>query len=256
MNGVSPLLFDSTNDACWLVTLNAPKGNIIDTSMIRALTDVVIRAAETQRLKAIIFTGAGPHFSFGASVKEHQPGEVETLLPAFHDLIRRTFECGVFTIAAVRGQCLGGGLELASACHRIVASPDAHFGQPEILLGVFAPAGSVLLPERIGRARAEDLCLTGRIIGSVEALRIGLVDDLADNPVESALKYTNDHLSKLSASTLRHAVRAVRLPLAQRFNETIQQLEHRYLNDLMKTADAKEGISAFLEKRTAKWRDA
>jgi cyclohexa-1,5-dienecarbonyl-CoA hydratase len=159
-------------------------------------------------------------------------------------------------VAAVRGHCLGGGLELAAFCHRLIAAPDAKFGQPEIALGVFAPVASLLLPQRIGRAAAEDLCLSGRTIGASEALRIGLCDAIADDPDAAALAWARDDLGRHSASSLRHAVRAVRGPFLQTFLRDLADLERAYLEDLMATHDAREGIEAFVAKRPAVWRNA
>jgi cyclohexa-1,5-dienecarbonyl-CoA hydratase len=158
-------------------------------------------------------------------------------------------------LAAVRGQCLGGGLELASFCHRVFAAPDARLGQPEIVLGVFAPVASLMLPERIGRANAEDLCLTGRIVDASEAKQMGLVDVVAEEPEKAALEYARTHLLPRSASSLRHAVRALRLPLSRRLEGELARLERLYLEDLMGTQDAAEGIQAFLEKRAPVWRN-
>jgi cyclohexa-1,5-dienecarbonyl-CoA hydratase len=236
--------------------LAAPKANILDAEMIAALTRAFREAGDRPDLKCVIVEGEGPHFSFGASVPEHLPGAVESMLPRFHDLFRTMFDAGIFTIAAVRGQCLGGGLELAMACNRVLAAPGAKLGQPEIRLGVLAPVASVLLAERTGRPCAEDLCLTGRIVDAEEALRIGLADGIAEDPGEAALAWAREHLLAKSAAALRHALRAVRTPLLRRFDEDLRRVEAIYLEDLMKTADAEEGLRAFLEKRDPKWSNA
>jgi cyclohexa-1,5-dienecarbonyl-CoA hydratase len=159
-------------------------------------------------------------------------------------------------LAAVRGKCLGGGLELASFCHRVFASPDASLGQPEVVLGVFAPMASAFLPERVGRPAAEDLCLTGRAVGAAEALDMRLVDEVAQDPGAAALAWARGHLGAKSASSLRHAVRAVRAGLAPRLLAALDAVERQYLDGLMATADAEEGVRAFLEKRSPRWRNA
>lgn len=239
-----------------LVRLARPKANVIDAEMTAALTDVFTRAKSTIDQKAIILSAEGPHFSFGASVEEHRPEKVASMLHTFHRLFRTIAAADVTVIAAVRGQCLGGGLELVSFCHRIIASPDAKFGQPEIKLGVFAPVGSVLLPERVGRGAAEDICLSGRSIASEDARRIGLVDDIAENPEVAAIAYAKEHLLPHSASSLRFAVRALRRGFNDRFFKALADVERLYLEDLMRSHDAPEGIVAFLEKRPAQWRNA
>ena len=189
-------------------------------------------------------------------MEEHLPEHVASMLQAFHALFRTAAEAAVPTVAVVRGQCLGGGLELAAYCHRVFAAPDAKLGQPEIRLGVIAPAASVILPERIGRPAAEDLCLTGRVVDAEEALALGLVDAVAPDPREAGLAWIRAGLLPQSAASLRRAVRAVRYGLDRKLREDLEGIERLYLDDLMATADAKEGIRAFLEKRQPVWRDA
>lgn len=242
--------------AFWNVTLNRPKANILDGEMTRELIEVFVRACDAQDLKAVCFSGTGDHFSFGASVQEHAPDQVREMLSTFHGLFRRIAKSAVTTLAAVRGQCLGGGLELVSFCNRVFVSPDACMGQPEILLGVFAPVASALLPERMGRAGAEDLCLSGRTLHGEDACRTGLADVLTEDPVLAASQYFEEHLSQHSAASLRFAQRALRQSFYQRFFDALQSIEDLYLNELMATADAPEGIAAFLGKRPASWRNA
>jgi len=241
--------------AYWDVELCGSKGNVLDSALIDALISIFEEAASTPEVKAICLRGRGKDFSFGASVREHLPEEVGGMLPRFHRLFRAMDAGSVPSLAAVRGQCLGGGLELASFCHRVFAAPDARLGQPEIVLGVFAPVASLVLPERIGRANAEDLCLTGRIVGASEAAEMGLVDVVTEEPEKAALEYAKEHLLPRSASSLRYAVRALRLPLSRRLEGELARLERLYLEDLMGTEDAVEGIQAFLEKRPPVWRN-
>ncbi|MCB1546007.1 MAG: cyclohexa-1,5-dienecarbonyl-CoA hydratase, partial [Rhodoblastus sp.] len=133
---------------------------------------------------------------------------------------------------------------------------DAKLGQPEIQIGVFAPAASCLLPERVGLAAAEDLLLSGRSIGTDEALRIGLVTAVADDPEAAALAYFDKHLAPKSAAALRHATRAAREGVVDRVARKLAAIEKLYLDDLMATSDAVEGLTAFIEKRPARWKDA
>jgi cyclohexa-1,5-dienecarbonyl-CoA hydratase len=236
--------------------LDAPKANVIDAAMTGALAEAFQQAADDPQVKAVLLEGAGDHFSFGASVEEHLPEQVAGMLRAFHGLFRTMAESRLVVLAAIRGQCLGGGLELASFAHRIFAAPSARLGQPEIRLGVFAPAASVLLPERMGRAAAEDLCLTGRILSAEQAHAAGLVDELAEDPTEAALTNVRENLLAHSAASLRRAVAAVRLGLTRRLHDDLDEVERLYLEDLMATSDASEGIRAFLEKRRPTWSNA
>jgi len=241
--------------AIWRVTFGGSKGNILDRALMAALRGVFRDARASAPLKAICLEGAGRHFSFGASVQEHLPDQVAGMLAEIRFLVTDLLDCQVVVMAAVRGQCLGGGLELASVCHRIFASHDAMLGQPEIALGVFAPIASVVLPERIGRANAEDLCLTGRSITAAEARAMGLVDELTtDDPADVALAWARTHFSQRSAMSLRLAVKAVRAGLAAKVRNELPALEALYLHELMVTDDAAEGLRAFLDKRPPVWR--
>ena len=236
--------------------LDRPKANILDAAMNAALEAALTTHGGAQELRAIMIDAAGGHFSFGASIEEHMPDQCAAMLDGFHRLVLKVFGSAVPVIAVVRGQCLGGGLELVSAAHLIFAGADAKLGQPEIQIGVFAPAASCLLPERVGLAAAEDLLLSGRSIGADEALRIGLVTAVADDPETAALAYFDKHLAPKSAAALRHATRAAREGVADRVASKLAAIEKLYLDDLMATSDAVEGLTAFIEKRPARWKDA
>ena len=242
--------------ALWRVELATPKANIIDVEKTRILTDVFQQADQEPDLKAIIIASQGPHFSFGASVEEHLPDRVEEMLTGFHCLFYTMLDAAVPTLAAVRGQCLGGGLELASFCNRVFVAPDVRLGQPEIQLGVFAPVASVMLAERVGRSRAEDICLSGRSLVAEEAWSIGLADEITDDPDDAALEYARVHLLPKSASSLRYAVRAARHGFAERVRRELPAVERLYLRDLMSTEDSVEGLSAFMGKRQPSWRNS
>jgi cyclohexa-1,5-dienecarbonyl-CoA hydratase len=243
--------------AIWRVTFGHSTGNVLDAAVMSALTGMFRQAATAATLRAVCLEGRGEHFSYGASVHEHRPDEVAAMLRRFDDLLDALLASSVVVIAAVRGRCLGGGLELASLCHRVVASRDATFGQPEIKLGVFAPVASVVLAERVGRGHAEDLCLSGRTINASEAHRIGLVDRVADaDPASDALDYVREHLVPQSASSLRLAVKAGRLGLEARLRAELPAIERLYLEQLMQTHDAREGLDAFLGKRNPVWKNS
>ena len=233
--------------------LSRPKANLIDAEMIAALNFALAEHQADAGLLAVLLDHEGPHFSFGASVEEHLPGRCADMLRTLHALIIRLLDTPVPVLVAIDGQCLGGGLELALSGHLIFAAPGAMLGQPEIKLAVFAPAASCLLAERIGRARAEDLLFSGRGIGAGEALRMGLVNAIDDDPEAAALAYFDEHLSNLSASSLRYAVSAARLGFAERVKAKLAEAEELYLGGLMETNDAVEGLRAFIEKRPAVW---
>ena len=241
--------------AIWRAVLATPKANILDMEKCAILSGIFADAAAAQDLKAVIVTADGPHFSFGASVQEHLPDQIEAMLHGFHQLFYSILDARVVTLAAVRGQCLGGAMELAIFCNRLFGAPNAVLGQPEIMLGVIAPVASVMLPDRVGRSRAEDILITGRSLEADEALAMGLVDEVADDPDQAALAYAKEHLLPKSASSLRIAVRAARAGFEERVREKLAEVEKLFLEELISTADAQEGLNAFLEKRKAEWKN-
>jgi cyclohexa-1,5-dienecarbonyl-CoA hydratase len=233
--------------------LNRPKANLIDGAMIAALDAALSEHLETPNLAAVMLDADGPHFSFGASVEEHLPGECAAMLKGLHRLILRLVESSVPVLVSARGQCLGGGLELALAGHLLFVAHDAKLGQPEMKLGVFAPAASCLLPELTGAAQAFDLLVSGRTIAGIEAATMGIAHVAAIDPEPVALAYFSEHLNPKSASSLRYAVKAARCDFAARIRAKIENVERMYLDGLMQTHDAVEGLHAYLEKRSARW---
>jgi len=233
--------------------LSAPRANLIDGPMIEALTAALSEYQDQPQLRGMLIDADGPSFSYGASVAEHLPGECRRMLGGLHALILRMVECPVTILVAVRGKCLGGGLEVALAGHLMFAHPDAELSQPEIRLGVFAPAASCLLPELIAPQRAFDLLISGRGISGTEAAAAGLVAQLADDPSQAALEYFRHYLLPASARSLRYAVQAARQDYAARIRKRIATVERLYLEDLMSTRDAVEGLEAFMQKRPANW---
>jgi len=236
--------------------LNAPTGNILDREMITDLQTALEKLRLEPRIKLIQITGAGDHFSFGASIQEHTKNQVADMLAQFHQLFYTLADLSIPTAALVSGHCLGGGMELALMCNFLFADKSARFGQPEINLGIFAPAASLLLPLKIGRTRAEDILLTGRLLTADEAREFGLLTDLFDDQeaLHSQVEtWARKHLFPKSAAALRFGVQAVRLQFNRTLRERLTALENLYVNDLVETHDATEGISAFLERRIPKW---
>lgn len=233
--------------------LSRPKANLIDAAMIAALDAALSEHIRGGQISAVLLDAEGPHFSFGASVEEHLPKQCAAMLEGLHRLLLRMVECPVPLLTAIRGQCLGGGLEVALAGHLIFVAPDAVLGQPEMKLGVFAPAASCLLPELIGPARSFDLLVSGRSITGNEAAAIGIAHEVADDPEGAALAYFEEHLKPKSASSLRYAVKAARVDYVARVTDKIRKVERLYLDELMTTQDAVAGLEAFIAKRAPQW---
>ena len=233
--------------------LARPKANIVDAAMIAALQGAFDAHRGNSGLVAVLLDAEGPHFSFGASVEEHLAGRCAAMLAGLHALILAMLDFPAPILAVVKGQCLGGGLELAMGGSLIFAAQDAKLGQPEIQLGVFAPAASVLLPPRIGQAAAEDLLFSGRTLAAPEAHALGLVSTISADPQAAALAYFDKHLAPRSASSLACAVAAARGGYLAEVRRRIAEVELLYLDRLMQTRDANEGLAAFIAKRQPRW---
>lgn len=234
--------------------LDRAKANIVDAEMIAALDAAFAEVAANPDVHAVLLDHDGPHFSFGASVEEHLPGQCADMLKGLHALIKKMLACPAPILVAINGQCLGGGLEVAMAGNMLFVNPDAALGQPEIKLAVFAPAASCFLPRLIGQQAAEDMLLSGRSISGQEAVRLGLAVAADADPEAAALAYFDTHLAGLSASTLRFAVTAARANFAREVGADLDRVEALYLEELMNSDDAVEGLNAFVEKRSPEWR--
>jgi len=255
--GESPLKDRLERDGALLrLTLARPKANLVDAAMIAALHGAFVAyrgSTQMSGLRGVLLDAEGPHFSFGASVEEHLPDRCAAMLASLHALIVAMLEFPAPILTVVRGQCLGGGLEVALAGGPIFAAPDAQFGQPEMKLGVFAPAASVLLPYRVNQPSAEDLLLSGRSIGAEEAKAIGLVQIVFEDPEVAALAYFDQHLAGKSAASLACALDAARGVMVRDVRRRLGEVERLYLDKLMSTRDANEGLVAFLARRKPNW---
>lgn len=231
------------------------KGNILDRELMKELTTSVQRVGADSAVKAIVFEGDGAHFSFGASVPEHQKDQVAGMLYAFHTLFREIAAAARPTFALVRGQCLGGGMELACFCNLIFAAADSKFGQPEINLAVFPPIASLVLPWLVGQSASDDLLLSGRSITAEEAHTMGMVHSVAEDPEKELNAYLEKYILPKSTTALSFGVVAGRFQMYKAVLNDIEKLEDLYLNELMATHDANEGINAFIEKRKPDFRN-
>lgn len=246
---------DEQNGQLRRLILNTPKANVLDAEMVAALRGQLQMVAESSdKPKLLVFEGEGKHFSFGASVEEHLPASVAQMLEGFHAFFRELEALAIPTAAIVRGQCLGGGLEVAAFCGRVFAESSAVFAVPEIKLGVFPPIGALILPWRCGGARASELVISGRSVAAEEALAMGLVDELADDAEQALAAWWERSLAAHSAVALRFAWQAARRPIARALEEELPKLEKLYLEQLMACEDPVEGLNAFLERRPPQWR--
>jgi len=232
--------------------IDAPPGNIMDRELCQCLAAAIREHAASS--KAFLFTAAGKHFSYGASVPQHVAGEVETFLPAFHDLFFALMESSLPTIAAVRGLCLGGAFELAAFASHLIAERGARFGVPEITLGVIPPVACAVLPWRLGGATSDEMILGGAARRAEDGIAHTVCE--VGRLEEATEAYLDEFIRPRSAAVLRLAVRAARAPLHAALRERLRALERLYLDELMALPDAREGIAAFLEKRKPAWTES
>jgi cyclohexa-1,5-dienecarbonyl-CoA hydratase len=236
------------------ITLDRPPLNVLDISAMKELAqslDAVLPESDF-----IVFQGAGSKgFSAGAEVRDHTPDRVADMLTAFHGVFRLLARSECITIAAVHGNCLGGGMELATFCDFVLATESAKFGQPEIKLGCFPPVALVTLPRLCGLRATLDLILTGRTISAREAHPLGIVTRVVpDDQLAASAELLLAELRALSPAVVRMTRRALTKSWREEFEVELATVENLYLNELMNTEDAKEGIRAFLEKRAPAWR--
>jgi len=240
------------------ITLARPPLNVLNIAMMQEIGEALAECTQDRTLVAIVFDSekGSRAFCAGVAVEEHVVETIYQMLEAFHGIFRTLEQIARPTIAIVEGAALGGGCELVAACDIVIASDRARFGQPEIKLGVFPPVAAIFLPRVIGEKRARELILTGELIEAAEAARLGLVNymvstaDLEPKTIELLSKFR-----ELSSSALEMTRRALDLGVGRSIDTALTELETMYLNDLMKTSDANEGIKAFMEKRKPVWRD-
>jgi cyclohexa-1,5-dienecarbonyl-CoA hydratase len=236
------------------ITFNHPPLNVIDLPMMRELQLALAEIESRIDISTILFEGDPRAFSVGVDIKAHVPEEIHEMLASFHAVIRAIVASRKVTIAAVRGACLGGGAELAAVCDMVYTTRDASWGFPEIKLGCYPPVAAVVLATLIGQKRAAELILTGRQFSGGEAAAMGLATrSVVAAELESVVERTLAELRALSPAALAHTKKAIYAWDAIHFDKGLARAENFYLNELISTADAREGIIAFLDKRPPKW---
>lgn len=230
--------------------------NVLDIALLLELDAQLAAAAADPAVRVLLITARGERwFSAGVNVADHTAERIQMLLPLFHSLIRRLYHFPVPTIAVLNGSALGGGLELALACDLRLAVAEAQLGQPEIRLGVFAPVAAILLPRLLPPGLAHEMLLGGRLLTAAEALQFGLLNRVLrrDESAAGVADFLAPYL-QLSRAAQVHNKRALRETAGPPFDVALELLERRYLDGLMATHDAHEGIAAFMEKRAPQWR--
>ncbi|MGA8269914.1 MAG: enoyl-CoA hydratase/isomerase family protein [Candidatus Sulfotelmatobacter sp.] len=236
------------------IVLRHPPLNVIDLAMIEELTRTLVEIEERSDISTIVLNGENKAFSAGVDVAAHTSGKVKGMLRKFHGVVRALVASKKITIAAVHGHCLGGGAELAMMCDIVYTAESAQWGFPEIKLGCYPPVACAVLAALVGQKRATELILTGRSIGGIEAAKMGLATRsvLAEQLAET-LDQSIGHLAQFSPVALALSKKAIYAWDAMHFEKGLARAEKIYLEELMETADAREGIQAFMEKREPRW---
>ena len=245
-------------DSIARLSLNKPPLNIIDIPMMVEMAAAIETLKNTPSTRVLVIDAVegSKVFSAGVDIADHTAENVEAMLHGFHQVFRLLEELSIPTVAVVNGAALGGGCELAIFCDMIVASDRAKFGQPEIKVGCFPPIAAVVLPRFIPNHAALELLLTGDPISAAEAHRLGLVNRVV--PPEDLAQAAGELIGKLtglSGAILRYTRRAARLGTTGSFDHALSAVEALYLDEMMQTHDAHEGLAAFMEKRSPKWKD-
>lgn len=236
------------------ITLRNPPLNVIDIPMMDELREAVAEIERQREVSVIVISGDGKAFSAGVDVAAHTPDQVESMLAKFHAVIRALVNTRKVTIASVHGYCLGGGAELAIVCDVVYTADSAQWGFPEIKLGCYPPVACTALASLVGQKRAVELIFTGRTISGSEAAAMGMATRcVAQEKMASEVDQCLDDLLKLSPVALALTKKAVYAWDAMHFDKGLARAEKIYLEELMNTADAQEGIRAFMEKRVPKW---
>ena len=240
----------------WLrIVLDRPRGNLLSLEMVRALAAALASAASA-RPKWATIEGAGSEFSFGAMIQEHVPGPMEQVLQEMHAMLRQILAMPCATAALVEGRCLGAGFEVALACDLVIATEDATLGLPEIGLAAFPPAGAALLPLRVGASRAAEAVLTGTARSAARWHAEGVVSMVAPagRLIDSARDWFDQNLAPRSQVAIAAAAAATRLTVRAAAEPAIAAAERFYLDRILPTDDAAEGVRAFIEKRPPQWK--
>lgn len=249
------IIYDST-DCVARISINRPPLNILNTETMLELIIALERARDDPSVYVVVITGSGDRaFSAGVDIREHLPDKVSSTLSVFNKVFYTLKGLDKPTVALVNGVALGGGCELAIGCDMVLASESARFGQPEITVGAIPPVALVLLPKLVGPKKAFELILTGDVISAAEARQIGLVNQVvSQDKLEEALSELVGKLKDKSSVVIKLTRMSLRQIVDADFKRELEEVTGIYLNLLMRTEDAVEGLKAFMEKRKPQWK--
>jgi len=249
--------FEVEDGVAW-IKLNKPPLNILDIKMLEELTKALKEADKRNDVFAICIKASEKTkaFSAGADVRDHMPDRLKEFIDAFNNVFYTMWSIEKPIISAVRGYALGGGCEILLASDVVIAASDSKIGQPEITVGVYPPVAVVLMPLLAGYQRAAELILTGEMIDAEKAEKIGLVNKVVKaDELDSAVREFLGKLGDKSSAVLKITKRALYQSIGiEELKQKLETVTETYMNDLMKTEDASEGLKAFMEKRKPVWK--
>jgi len=250
------IIFETKEDKAFL-TINRPPVNILNIAAMEEMNDAITSLIGNNEIKVLVISSSGEKaFSAGVDVADHTEDKVEKMLQVFHDIFRNLAKLDQVTVAALKGLTLGGGCEIAIFCDLIIAADNLKIGQPEIKLAVFPPIALLILPRLVGLKKASELLLTGKTIEATEAEKMGLVNKVVPlESFDSELEVFIRPITGLSLVGLKYSKKGINLGLESTFAEGLEKIEKLYLEELMASEDAHEGLKAFMEKREPVWKN-
>ena len=244
-----------SEDGVGSLTLNRPPANVLNIAMLEELESSLQVAAQDEAIKVMLIKAEGKIFCAGVDVADHTPERVGEMIPLFDRVCARLYQFPTPTIAAIQGHALGGGCELVICCDVAVMVEGARIGQPEIRLGAIAPVAALRLPAVVGPRWVAKLLFSGEQIEAETAQTIGLVQRAVPaSEFDSVVDDETSQMTQLSGAALRIAKQSALMGETDWIGK-LEEMETLYLEGLMKTEDAKEGLQAFLEKREPVWKD-
>lgn len=238
------------------INLNRPPANVLSIEMMEDVNRA-LESLEYQRdTKLVVLTASGKYFSAGFELSEHLGDRAYLMLEGFRRIFENLGKLDKPTLCVVSGAALGAGSVLAAGCDLVLAAASAKFSHPEIKGGVFNTVGAALLPRLIGRKRAFELILSGGSLTAAEAERVGLITRaVPDERLEAESAAWIQRFQESSAPVMQFARRAIYGGLDLSLLDAVAHAEDVYLNQLMATGDAEEGLRAILERRRPVWKD-
>jgi cyclohexa-1,5-dienecarbonyl-CoA hydratase len=247
--------FETTNGIARL-TLDRPPANVLSVDAMREI-NTALESLEYQReVKLVVLAAAGKYFSPGFDLGDHLGDRAYVMLEEFHKIFENLAKTDKPSLAVVTGPALGAGSALVGACDIVYAAASAKFGHPEVKGGVFNPVAAALLPRLVGRKKAFEMLLGAQSMTAADAERFGLITRaIPDERLEAEVAALIQRFQDGSAVVLQSARRAISGGLDLPYSDAVRQAEDIYLNQLMASEDAEEGLKAVMAKRKPVWKD-